>query len=209
MDWQKVAKKSEGFQTVESIEKTLRVKRATAINYVYEMRKRGFVHGESRGRKGKRLYEIRPYKKISAGYPGLYEIINANSPIKVVRPYKTILYRKMSIEEAIVKAIETKNFRLILASLALFKKVGNWYRLYRLSKEAGVGRKVGALYDISRKYVRKMKRMDKRVENLLKETKVKSKYIVPRLRTEDFKEIEKKWNVYIPFNKEDLERYKE
>lgn len=208
MTWQELAKRLEGLQTVETIEKTIGIGRNTAINYIYEMRKRGFIHEESRGKNKKRLYEIRPCKKITKGYPGLYEIINLNSPVKVVRPYKTVVYEKIGIEEALVRATETKKFRVVLASLFLFSKVGNWYKLYNAAKKAGVGRKVGALYDVSRKNINKVGKMDKRVRNLLKQTKIKNRYIIPKLKSDDFKEIEKEWNVYIPFNKEDLKRYK-
>lgn len=210
MNWQKLAKKLEGLQTVDSVAKKLEIKKNTAINYVYKLRKRGFVHNESRGKNKKRLYEIRPWKKRTEGYPGLYEIINENSPVKIVKPYESKTHlEKISIEEALVRAVKEKKFRLLLASLALFRKVEDWFKLYNLSKKEGIGRKIGALYDLSRKYVPKVKRMDKRVRNLLKKTDVGNKYIIPELKSDDFKSIQEEWDVWIPFNKEDLKRYKE
>lgn len=209
MDWQRIAKELEGLQTVDSVSKELDIKKNTAINYLSELRKRNYIHKQSRGKNKKRLYEIRPTKKRTRGKEGLYEVINKNSPIKVSKPYESKIHgRSLSIEEAIVRVIKKREFRLILASLALFRRVEDWFRLYNLSKEELVGRKVGSLYDVSREVVSKVKRMDGRVRNLLKKTEVDSKYIVPNVKSDDFKSIEEEWDVWVPFNEEDLKRYK-
>ncbi|MFP4046001.1 MAG: helix-turn-helix domain-containing protein [Candidatus Aenigmatarchaeota archaeon] len=210
MDWKKIAKKLEGLQTVESISRELDIKRRTAINYLSKLRQEGYIHRQSRGKGRKRLYRIKPRKKRETGKPGLYETINENSPIEVVVPYETRVHgREITSEEAIARAVEKGEFRLILASLALFRKVEDWFDLYNEAKKKGVGRKVGALYDLSRKTVSKISRMDGRVRNLLKKTDVDDKYIVSGLKTDDFKSIENEWNVWVPFNKEDLKRYKQ
>ena len=51
--------------------------------------------------------------------------------------------------------------------------------------------------------------MDIRTKKALLKGKLKDKYIIKRIKSTDFKDIEKKWNVFIPFNKADLEVYKE
>ncbi len=207
MDWQKMAKKLSGLQTVSSISRALGVSRATAINYVYEMRKRGHV-AETRGKGKIRVYEITPSPRTSYGYPGLYDIINANSPVKITKPYEHRIYREMPIEEAIVRAAKTKDFRVILASLALFRKVKDWKLLYSHAKKENLQRHIGALYDVARTCTR-VKRMDGRIKNKLKETKLRKKFIIDGMHSRDFKDIEKEWGIHVPFNRSDLDRYRE
>jgi hypothetical protein len=209
MRWEEIARRLEGLQTVSSICKILEINRRTAINYVYELRKRGFVR-TTRGRGKIRFYEISGYpKKKKLGHPGVYDIINKFSPVKIVKPYEHRVHLKeLSVEEAIMKAIETRDFRTILAGLALFKHVKDWKELYYHSKKRNVGRFVGALYDLSRKYM-KVKRIDRRIENRLLSSKVKSKYLIPKVKSKNFMNIQKKWRVFIPFNKNDLRRYEE
>ncbi len=202
-----MAKKLSGLQTVSSISRTLGVSRRTAINYVYEMRKRGYIV-ESRGKAKIRIYEISPIPRASYGYPGLYDVINANSPVKIAKPYEHRMYHKMSVEEAIVRAVKTKDFRVILASLALFRKVKDWKLLYSYAKKEGLRRHVGALYDTARKCTR-VKRMDNRIRNKLKQAKSREKFIITGMRSIDFKDIEKEWGICVPFNKSDLSRYRE
>lgn len=209
MNWQKLARKLDGLQTVKSVAEKLDIQRNTAINYIYELRKRGYIQEESRGKDKIRLYTIAPYKKRKTGEPGLYEYLNQNSPVKLVEPVRHRLHgEKLTPEKALVRALETEDSRVILSSLALFRKVEDWYELYNLSKEKKIGRKVGALYDLARKTVSKVRRMDEKVRKMLKRTEVDSRYIVPRMRSDDFQKIEKEWNVFLPFNKGDLEVYK-
>jgi hypothetical protein len=202
-----MAKRLSGMQTVSSISRALGISRRTAINYVYEMRKRGYV-AETRGKAKIRIYEISPIPRTAYGYPGLYDVINANSPVKIAKPYEHRIYYKMSIEEAIVRAIKTGDFRVILASLALFKKVKDWKLLYAHAKKEGLQRHVGALYDTARRCTR-VKRMDNRIRNKLKYAKSQKKFVITGMRSTDFKDIENEWNIRIPFNKSDLSRYKE
>ena len=68
-------------------------------------------------------------------------------------------------------------------------------------------RKIGALYDLSRKIMRTRK-IDSRFKRfMLPRPQDKYQYIIKGLKTKDFKEIENTWKVYIPFNKADLEAY--
>ncbi len=202
-----MAKKLSGLQTISSISKALGVSRRTATNYVYEMRKRGCV-AVTRGKAKIRIYEISPVPHGSYGYPGLYDIINMNSPVKIAKPYEHRIYREMSIEEAIVRAIKTGDFRVILASLALFRKVKDWKLLYGYAKKESLQRHVGALYDTARKCTR-VKKMDGRIRNRLKQAKSQETFIIAGMRSTDFKDIEKEWSIRVPFNKSDLSRYRE
>ncbi|MBI2657202.1 hypothetical protein HYX08_00740 [Candidatus Woesearchaeota archaeon] len=206
MDLINLAKRLEGLQTVDSIAKNLDVNRRTAINYIWLLRKRGFVE-TIYGKRKIRMYRISPLKKNKFGYPGLYDFLNQHSKIKIYPPYEERIYdHKPSAEEMIVKAVKTGDLRTILSSLALFNKIKNWRILSEIARKELVGRKIGALYDAARTIIR-VKRMDKKTRKALLNSKIEGKFIVKYARTRDLKEIEKKWKVYLPFNKADLEAY--
>lgn len=208
MDWLKLAQSLKGLHTAESISNVLNVNRKTAVNYIYELRKRSFVETE-RGKNKIRRYRIRLYKEVDKGYLGLYETLNKYGKIQLLEPYKERVYNhKLSIEEAIVRAIKTKKIRVVLACLALFNKVKDWKKLKEFAEEEKLGRKIGALYDIAKTKL-KVRKMDERIRKGLLKSKDKSRYIIEGFRSDDFKEIEKEWRVYIPLNKADLEVYDE
>lgn len=203
-----IISKLEGLQTIKTVQKLLNVKRSTAIKTISKLRKQGFVD-TSGGYKQPRLYKISLVPKKQIGNPGLYDIINKYSPIKLVAPYEhRIINKKLTIEETIIRAILEKKPRVILTSLALFNHVKNWSRLYKYAKEANVRKKVGALYEIARLYIR-VKKINKRTYNKLLAAKHEQKYIIPGLKSRSFKDIQKKWKVYIPLNDSDLRKYKE
>ena len=204
----KLSKALEGLNTIESIKRKLNVKRATAIKYIHLLRKKGLVETKV-GSKKIHLYNIKRIPIINIGNPGFYEILNKNSSIKINPPYEhRVIGRKISIEETIAWAASTDNIRIHIAVLALFNKVINWSELYKWAKIYGVRRKVGALYDIARTIL-KTRRMDLRIRKKLLSVKNEDKYLIHNIKAKDFKEIEKTWKIYIPFNRKDLERYKE
>lgn len=198
----------EGLRTIEDVERILNVKRATAIKYIHLLRKEGLV--ETRvGWKKKRLYRIIRVKRVKIGNPGFYEVLNANSPIKIWEPYEyRIVGRRLTIEEVIAWAASMMDLRIHIAVLALFKRVKNWSRLYKYAELYNVRRKVGALYDVARTILR-VRRMDKRIRNKLINVTDERRFMAPLMRSKDFSDIEKRWRVHIPFNKADLERYRE
>lgn len=194
--------------TLDGVQKRLGVERSTAIKKLCQLRKLGYVK-TSGGGKQPRLYRISCTKIQEIGYPGLYDIINQNSPIKLVKPYEhRVMGRRLSIEEALVLAIKTGNFRVMLAALALFHNVQDWSRLYQLAKKNRLRRKIGALYDVARVILR-VRRMPERTRKLLMKAEEKERFIIPGLKSEDFHALEVLWKVYIPFRKGDLLRYKE
>ncbi len=207
MEIQELAKRLEGLQTVSTINKTLGVGRRASINYVSKLRKAGYVE-TSYGHNKIRMYKISPVKIISIGNDGLIETINKNSKVNLVLPYYHRVYgHKISVEEAIVRAVGSGHFRTILASLGLFSKIKSWHLLRVMAEKEKIGRKIGALYDIARQIMR-VKRMDKRTRNTLFRSKVLSKFIIENFKSKNFIEIQKMWNIYVPFNKADLEVYK-
>ncbi len=207
METKTLVKELEGLQTVETIQKKLRIKRSTALKYISLLRKEGYVRTFG-GWKQVRMYLIDPKRETEKG-TGYYETINKYSPIKLaISKEIKVVGRKLSVEEVIAWAIEKREFRAILAALVLFRKVKNWPKLYQEAKKRDVRRKVGALYEVTQK-IMKIRRMDKRTEKSLLTAKGESRFIIEGLKSKDFKSIEKKWRVYVPFNKADLMRYEE
>ena len=92
--------------------------------------------------------------------------------------------------------------------MPLFNKVKDFSKLYNLAKKENIRRKLGALYEVARKTVKTKKIDDKHLKLMLK-AKDKKKFVVPNAKSKDFMDIENKWKVYIPFNKQDLWRLKE
>jgi len=102
-------------------------------------------------------------------------------------------------EEALIDAIQTENFRVILASLHLFKHIKNWPRLYRMAKEKNCWQKVGALYDVARLFMR-VHQIGSRYLKVI----TKKWVALTQLRKKNFPEIAGRWKVYIPFNEHDM-----
>ena len=199
-------KKLEGLQTVESIAEALKVNKRTATNIISKLRKRGYVEYYSAGR-NKRIYKIGIIKSKFKGEKGLYDIVNKYSKIKVQEPYKHIIHgKKLAIEEALVLALKSQNFKLILASLNLFAHIKNWKLLNNLAKKNKLQRQVGALYDVTKQFI-KVKRMDKRTRNSMLKGKG-NKYIYDKIKIKEFFDIAKKWRIGIPFKTQDLIRLK-
>jgi len=195
---------------VSTISKTLNVSRRTAINYVVLLRKNGYLKETTYGFRKIRMYKISTSKEKEVGNPGFYEILNKNSKVKIYPPYESdkIYGRELSIEEAIVIAVKISRFRVILACLGLFNKVRDWTKLSYYANKNNLGRKIGALYDVARTVIR-TRRMDNRARNSLLKSRVDNKYIIKNIKSKDLTNIEKIWKVYVPFNKADLEVYKE
>lgn len=201
----KTIEKLEGVHNIDSIMEILKIKRNTAIKIISSLRKEGYIKTKQTKSK-KRIYYISRMNKI--GGKSYYDIINKYSPVKVSESEIYKIYgREPALEEALIYAIKTKNLRLILASLSLFKHIKNWRLLFNLAKKNHDERKVNALYDLSRKFI-KTRRMDKRFRNKYLPKKEKYIYIIDKLKSNNFKEIEKTWRVYLPFNSSDLEDYK-
>jgi len=207
MELLKIAKELEGLQTVNSIAKQLNVDRRTSINYAWALRKKGFLENVYGGRV--RLYRINPLIKRKTGY-SFYELLNKYSKVKLAVREDYIIHseKEPSVEEILVRAVKNDNFRVVLASLGLFNKIRSWSRLYKFAKNYNVRRKIGALYDVAREIIR-VRRMDDKTRKWLLNAKNEEIYIIPRFKSKSFQDIEKKWNIFIPFNKADLEVYKE
>jgi len=201
-----LSERLEGIQTIKSIKKILGVSEKRAIYLVSRLRKKGYVK-TTQDKDNVRVYKISK-KNVIPG-KSYTEVINESAPlgIFVSKDYR-IHGKKPSLEETLIYAIKTKDIRTIIASLSLFKKINNWPFLYKLAKKENLIRQVGALYDVSRTII-KIRKMTKRFRNLSLPKKTdKFQYIIDKFKSNNFQDIEKKWKVFIPLNKMDLEEYK-
>src|SRR3989344_8376183 len=149
--------KLEGLQTVETVMEKLSITKQSAINLLSKLKKEQHVTVQGGGRL-KRLYKITMRKQLPRVL-GMFDIINKYSPHMKLAPwYDHQVHGRYGPEEALIDAIQTENFRVILASLRLFNHIKDWPRLYKLAKERDCWPKVGALYDVARMFfrVRKM-----------------------------------------------------
>ena len=206
MEKQELLQKLAGIQTIESVMDILKVDKRMAIYYLHRLRKDGYVKTR-RQSNNRRVYNISLDNKL--GGKSYYDIINQYSPIKISTPFTHKIYGKEpGLEETLIYAIKTKSLRTILASLALFKKISNWVELYNFAKENHIERQVGVLYDLARQIMKVRKMTNKFKSSALSKKEYKFEYVIPRLKSKDFTEIEEVWKIYLPFNKKDLEEYK-
>lgn len=197
---EEVLRKLEGLHTVETAARILGLTRQSTINLLSKLKKEGYVTVRGGG-KQPRFYKI-TMRKQRPQDPGMFDIINKYSPMKLAPWYDHQVHGHYGPEEALVDAVQSQSFRAILASMRLFNHITNWRRLYRLAMERGVWQKVGALHDAARTIVR-VKRMPKSYHplpskrvSLIRDYKTKEPRFMP---------IEEKWNVAIPFREGDLE----
>lgn len=207
MQLNEILQKLEGVQTVETVMKLLNANRRSAIYYIHRLRTKGYVK-TLRSDSGARVYKISFQNRLKG--ISYYDIINEASPIQIVAPLVYKVYgKKPTPEETLIFAIKTQSVRTILAAMALFRRIDNWIEIYHLAKENRVERQVGALYDLARKNITKVRRMPKKFRNLaLPKKQYEFQYVIPGMKTREYQEIENTWRIYIPYNKTDFEVYK-
>ena len=208
--YEQLAESLQGFYTLDMLVDRLKIDRTKAIYVIHRLRKLGFVK-TTYGVGNKRLY----YTSLRNKLKGISytEKINEASPLvsyRMVVPSNEYYThgRIPSYEEALIYAIKQRSVRYIILSLFLFRKIDDWGLLYKLAKKENLIREVVALYEISRIIIRKTKKMPKRFINLAKKIDTNHfDYIVKGISSDDFQDVEKRWKVYIPLNRADLEEY--
>jgi len=188
----------EGLQTVETVADELRISKQGALNLLCRLKKEGHVTVKGGG-KQPRIYRITVTKQRKRDL-GMFDIINRYSPMKIQPKYDHQVHGTYNVEDAIVDAVRTRSFRILLASLRLFTHVKDWKRLYRISKAKDLWQEVGAMYNIARRFFR-VRAMPRRYQ---KNGFARYKYLIRPYRTEEFRSIERHWKTYIPFNKNDI-----
>ena len=190
----------EGLQTIETVAEALNLKKQSALNLISKLKRQGYVT-TSGGRQQKRLYKITARKQRKRNL-GMFDIINKYSSMKLMPWYDHQVHGRYGPEEALIDAIQTQSFRVILASMRLFNHIKDWSRLHKLATEKDCWQKVGALYDVARMYFR-VKKMPLRYQN---QKAVKKQFLIKRYNTteEIFYPVKNKWNVEIPFKIGDI-----
>ena len=197
MEQNDVLLKLEGLHTVETVAEALSIKNQSALNLISKLKKQGYVTTTG-GHKQKRLYKITAKKQRKRDL-SMFDIINKYSRMKLSPWYDHQVHGTYGPEEALIDALQTQSFRVILASMKLFNHITDWPKLYKLAKEKECWQKVGALYDVARLYfkVRKMpvRYLKHKERNWRKLT---------QLKKINFPNIANRWHVYIPFNERDM-----
>ena len=198
---EKILRKLEGLHTIETAAETLQMSRQATLNLLSKLKKQGYVT-TSGGGKQKRLYKITMRKQRKRD-KGMFDIINKYSPnMKLAEWYDHQVHGEYGPEEALVDAVETQSFRVILASLRLYNHITDWKKLHKLAKEKGIWQQVGALHELAKRYFR----IRKIPANYAGCRFMHKKHLIKDYKTEEqeFKNIEHKWGVYIPFKKNDF-----
>lgn len=200
MDAAKLADKMAGRHTLESAAALLGVKPASARNVLTRLKRAGYLRAH--GPKGFRRYDITPYKQLPRS-PGIYDVLNKYNPdFQLVEWPDHQVHSKYEVEDAIVDAVKSGDFRKTLATLRLFNHVTDWKRLFRIASNADVWQKVGALYDAARVYMR-VRKMPLRYRH--KKFSSKAYLFSGRDTKEDkLKPVAARWNVEIPLTDADV-----
>src|SRR3990167_10403855 len=188
--------KLEGLHTVETAAEKLGITRQATLNLLCRLKKEQHVT-VSGGGKIKRIYKITIRKQLPRVL-GMFDIINKYSPHMKLNPwYDHQVHGTYGPEEALIDAIQTQSFRVILASLHLFRHINNWPKLYQLAKQKDSWQKIAALHDLAKLYF-KIRHLPQKYQQL----KTKKKYyIIKEYPTKEtkFQPITQKWHVNIPF----------
>lgn len=194
----------EGKHTLETFMKQTFLTKESALNLLSMLRKKGYVRTEGGG-KQKRIYTIST-KKVQEG-TGLFTLLNKYSKLKVVPSFVHVAHGLYTEENALIDAIETKDFRILQAAVYLFGHIHNWTKLHEFAKKKHLEPIVGVLYDFARTVVR-TRRMPEHMRQALLRMRTKKKMkIFPHTQTDSssIKAIEHLWNVILPFSKQDQE----
>src|SRR3989338_1001322 len=132
MNQEETLKAIEGLQTIETVADALNLKKQSALNLISRLKRQGYVT-VSGGRQQKRLYKITARKQRKRDL-GMFDIINKYSTMKLAPWYDHQVHGHYGPEEALIDAIQTQSFRVILASMKLFNHITDWPKLYKLAK---------------------------------------------------------------------------
>ena len=195
---EEVLRRLEGLHTAETAARVSGLTRQSTLNLLSRLKKEGYVTVRGGG-KQPRLYKI-TMRKQRPRSPGMFDIINKYSPMKLAPWYDHQVHGKYGHEEALVDAIQTQSFRVILASMRLFNHITDWPKLYRLANEKNCWQKIGAIYDVAKLHFHE-RRMPKRY---CSHSGYKYWQQLTQLRKMNFPKIAEKWRIYIPFNERDM-----
>ncbi|MDP3727926.1 MAG: hypothetical protein Q8R18_00585 [bacterium] len=204
MNKEEFLRKAEGLQTLDTLVEDFHLRRGSVLNTLSKLKKEGYIQTMGGG-KQKRIYKIS--QKVIPQENGMFTLINHYSKIKLRPSFVHVVHGKYGPENALIDALQEKDFRLLQSSLWLFGHITNWKRLHALAKEKHFEPVIGALYDTARVVLRTRRMPENIYNSLLRKKKKKYIVILPHLQTNDERllKIQKKWHVIIPLAKADLE----
>lgn len=210
MKYELITKALEGIRTIEDVQEKLKLEKDRAIYVLHILRKLGYLKTKYLPNK-KRLYYISLRNKQDA--ISYLEAFNNEMPAASLRISDIEDYfvhgRTIRVEEQLVYALKKGTVRFVISALYLFRKIEDWSYLYQLAKEEHLVRQIAALYEVARMFVRKVRKMPRRFKRLASPKKEDTyAWIIKGISSDNFKNIEKKWKVYIPLNSSDLEEYR-
>jgi len=209
MKYNTIIKVIEGTRTIDDVQEKLKIDRSKAIYLLHRLRRLGYIRTTYLPNK-KRIYSISLLNKQNGiSYLDSFNKNMPNASLKISDDKDYFVHgRKLKAEDELLYALKKRTIRYILSSLFLFRKIEDWSYLYNLAKKENLARQISALYDVARIFIKKVRKMPKRFRRLTTPQKNESYVsIVNGFHSNDFKNIEKKWKVYIPLNRADLEEY--
>ncbi len=193
----------EGAYTIEDLSERKGITKNSAYNLIAKLQKEGYATRKGGGRV-KAIYFISARRKALEGN-GMFEILNKYSKIKINPPFEHRVKGKYSTENAIVDLVLIRDQRITRSLLHLFNHVKDWKTLHEYSKKKNVWNETLALYELSRLFI-KVRKMPKKYETLFHKYEKKIYYIDGLYSKDDkIRKLEDKFNLYLPFNKGDLE----
>ena len=210
MEYEPIIKILEGTETIEDVQEKLKIDKAKAIYILHRLRKLGYIKTRYLPNK-KRIYSISPLnKQEGVSYLESFNNDMPNASLMISDEENYFVHgRKIKTEDKLIYALKKGAVRYVISSLFLFRKIEDWSYLYRLAKKENLKRQISALYDVARIFIKKVRKMPKRFRRLTTPKKEeKYLWIIKGFNSDDFKKIEKKWKVYIPLNRADLEEFK-
>lgn len=191
--------KLEGLHTLNTASKVLGYSKQSTLNLLSKLKKLQYVTVSGGGRQV-RFYRV-TMRKQRPRKEGMFDILNKyNKNFKLNPWYDHQVHGTYGVEEAIVDAVKTRSFRAVLATLKLFNHVKDFKRLYALAKKEDLWQQVGALYDVAKLHFR-VRKMPIRYYN---QSFKRWRSITKLKNRNNFPEIEKRWHVHIPMNKNDV-----
>ena len=210
MKYEPIIHAIEGTRTIDDVQEKLKIDRAKAIYLLHRLRKLGYIRTKYLPNR-KRVYSITPLNKQKGiSYLEAFNNNMPNSAFKINDKEDYFVHgKKIKAEDLLIYALKRGTVRYVISSLILFRKIKGWSYLYRLAKKENLARQISALYEVARIFIKKVRKMPKRFRRLtIPKKDDKYFFIIKGFSSDDFKDIEKKWKVYISFNRADLEEFK-
>lgn len=148
----------EELHTLDTFAKKHKITRASAINRLVKLRKKGLVKTYGGGKQPK-LYKV--LSKPEDETNGFYDIVNKYSPEKLQPKFRHYVTGRFTIERAIIEGLRINDARTREAIKHLFRHVKDWKSLFRLAKKFSLVNDLRKLYKEARQST-KVKRMPKR-----------------------------------------------